>query len=89
MAGADHQHHPGYIDWPTYEDNLARIAGNTRRDRMQRGAAPSGKEAHCCKALPRAVTAGGGCIPTTRDELPRRAITARERTSSREEACTA
>ena len=23
-------HHPGYIDWPTYEDNLARIAGNTR-----------------------------------------------------------
>ena len=23
-------HHPGYIDWPTYEENLARIAGNTR-----------------------------------------------------------
>ena len=23
-------HHPGYIDWPTYEDNLARIASNTR-----------------------------------------------------------
>ena len=23
-------HHPGYIDWPTYEDNLARIAANTR-----------------------------------------------------------
>ena len=22
--------HPGYIDWPTYEDNLARIAANTR-----------------------------------------------------------
>ena len=24
------EHHPGYIDWPTYEDNLVRIAGNTR-----------------------------------------------------------
>ena len=23
-------HHPGYIDWPTYEGNLARIAANTR-----------------------------------------------------------
>ena len=23
-------HHPGYIDWPTYEDNLARIGSNTR-----------------------------------------------------------
>ena len=24
------EHHPGYIDWPTYEENLERIAGNTR-----------------------------------------------------------
>ena len=24
------EHHPGYIDWSTYEENLARIAGNTR-----------------------------------------------------------
>ena len=24
-------HHPGYIDWPTYEDNLARIGSNLRR----------------------------------------------------------
>ena len=24
------EHHPGYIDWPTYEENLQRIAGNTR-----------------------------------------------------------
>lgn len=25
-----HNHHEGFIDWPTYEDNLARIANNTR-----------------------------------------------------------
>jgi len=24
------EHHPGFIDWPTYEDNQARIAKNTR-----------------------------------------------------------
>ena len=24
------EHHPGYVDWPTYEENLKRIAGNTR-----------------------------------------------------------
>jgi hypothetical protein len=27
------EHHEGYIDWPTYEANQARIATNTRRGR--------------------------------------------------------
>ena len=54
------------------------------RDRIPRGAARSEKGARCCKASPRAVTVGGGCISITSDEAPRRAITARTRTSSRE-----
>ena len=33
------EHHPGYIDWPTYEENLERIAGNTRPQRDAAGGA--------------------------------------------------
>ncbi len=33
----DHHHHPGYIDWTTYEANQARIASNTRPRAHQPG----------------------------------------------------
>lgn len=33
------EHHPGYINWETYEANLARIAKNTRPRRHQAGGA--------------------------------------------------
>ena len=39
VVSADHRAPPGYIDWPTYEENLERIAGNTRPQRDAAGGA--------------------------------------------------
>ena len=33
------EHHPGYLDWPTYEANQARLDGNTRPQPHQAGGA--------------------------------------------------
>jgi hypothetical protein len=35
-------HHPGFIDWQTYEDNQARIAKNTRPGPHKTGAVREG-----------------------------------------------
>ena len=44
-------HHPGFIDWRTYEANQDRIAQNTRPGPHKAGGAVR-KGALCCKALP-------------------------------------
>jgi hypothetical protein len=49
-------HHPGFVDWPTFEDIQARLAANTRPQRHQSGGA-----AREGAALLQGITTCGRC----------------------------
>ena len=59
-------HHPGFIDWRTYEANQDRIAQNTRPRPAHRRAAPVREGSTCCKAchLVRALRTPLGHAPS-------------------------
>ena len=43
-------HHPGFIDWDTYQASQARIGGNIRPQARQPGTGAVRKAARCCRA---------------------------------------
>lgn len=57
-------HHPGFIDWQTYEANQERIARNTRPGPHKAGGAACARALPCCKGSPAAAIAVAGCTPT-------------------------
>ena len=69
-------HHPGFIDWQTYEANQARLAANTRPLTHRAGGAVREGTWRCSSASPGAVIAAGTCGPTIAAAVSARVITA-------------
>ncbi len=77
------EHHPGFIDWQTYEANQARIAQNTHPGATQGGGRRRGKVRPCCRASPAAAIADVACARTTAGVIRQRAIIAPARSLSK------
>jgi len=75
VASAHPEHHPGFIDWQSYEANQKRIAQNTRPGPHKAGGAVREGGA-LLQGSPTAATAVAACIPTTAAATPRPAIIA-------------
>ena len=56
-------HHPGYIDWPTFEASQQRMGANTQPRRIPT-LVQFAKEPHYFRVLPAVVIADDGCAPT-------------------------
>jgi len=80
-------HHPGFIDWATYQANQARLDSNTRPKPHQAGGAVREGSA-LLQASSLAVIVAGVCTFTIADETQRLAITAPEKIWSKAAACT-
>ncbi|MGC4053165.1 MAG: recombinase family protein [Paludibaculum sp.] len=80
-------HHPGFIDWATFQANQARLDSNTRPQPHQAGGAVE-KARRCCRAWPLAATVAAACMFTTAAGTRLRVITAPAKTSSTDAACT-
>src|ERR1051325_7919092 len=63
------QHHPGFIDWQTYEANQQPLARNTRPSPHKAGV-PCARAPLCCKGSPAAAIAAAVCTPTIAAATP-------------------
>jgi Recombinase len=73
-------HHPGFIDWDTYQSNQDRSAATSARSSTSRAPARSGKAPRCCRAWPPAGIAAANSLCSTGDRpSPCRTTTATAR----------